>query len=214
MEAFTTHKLSHKGAYYTTLQCVNVTDALLTQKLLQTSVHINISSKTVCRELHGTGFRGRAAPVDMMCRYTCMTKQNSHSTLLRKDVCMYVHHEVSSCRVLHDKTHMFWRLEACKQVDQEGMVGAVDDLKDPLLTHQTGDGQTEERGRDGEGGGMHMRQSLCNYEVNELLSCSRDVVNVVKHSYLSTSSRATMSPFFRALMAYWLPVFLYSDSST
>lgn len=143
-----------------------------------------------------------------------MTKQNSHSTLLRKDVCMYVHHEVSSCRVLHDKTHMFWRLEACKQVDQEGVVGAVDDLKDPLLTHQTGDGQTEGRGRDGEGGGMHMRQLSCNYEVNELLSCSRDVVRVVKHSYLSTSSRATMSPFFRALMAYWLPFFLYSDSST
>lgn len=65
---------------------------------------------------------------------------------------MYVHHEVSSCRVLHDKTHMFWRLETCKQVDQEGVVGAVDGLKDPLLTHQTGDRQT-----DG-GGGGRMRQ--------------------------------------------------------
>lgn len=31
---------------------------------------------------------------------------------------------------------------------------------------------------------------------------------------LSTSSRAIMSPFFRALMAYMVPVFLYSDSNT
>lgn len=59
---------------------------------------------------------------------------------------MYVHHEVSSCGVLHDKTHMFWRLETCKQVDQEGVVRAVDGLKDPLLTHQTGDRQ---RGAEG-----------------------------------------------------------------
>lgn len=32
--------------------------------------------------------------------------------------------------------------------------------------------------------------------------------------HLSTSSRVTMSPFFRALMAYSLPDFLYSASST
>lgn len=31
---------------------------------------------------------------------------------------------------------------------------------------------------------------------------------------LSTSSRAMISPFFRALMAYIVPVFLYSDSNT
>lgn len=78
--------------------------------------------------------------------HTTHTQQNSHSTWLRKDVGMYVHHEVSSCGVLHDKTHMFWRLETCKQVDQEGVVGAVDGLKDPLLTHQTGDRQ---RGAEG-----------------------------------------------------------------
>lgn len=47
------------------------------------------------------------------------------------------------------------------------------------------------------------------------LWCSRSVaLIIIKHSYLSTSSLATISPFFRALMAYWLPVFLYSDSNT
>lgn len=62
---------------------------------------------------------------------------------------MDVHHEVSSRCVLHDKTHMFGRLEACKQVDQERVVGTVDGLKDPLLTHQTGD----RRGVGGKGAG-------------------------------------------------------------
>lgn len=49
---------------------------------------------------------------------------------------MDVHHEVSSRRVLHDKAHVLGRLETRKQVDQEGMVGAVDGLKDPFLTHE------------------------------------------------------------------------------
>lgn len=65
--------------------------------------------------------------------------ENSHGTSLREDIGVYVHHEVSPRRVLHDKTHMFWCLEACKQVDQEGVVRAVDNLKDPLFTHETGD---------------------------------------------------------------------------
>lgn len=75
------------------------------------------------------------------------TQLNLHSTWLRKDVGMYVHHKVPSCRVLHDKAHMLRRLETCKQVDQEGVVRAVDGLKDPLLAHQTG-----ERRRRGGGG--------------------------------------------------------------
>ena len=33
-------------------------------------------------------------------------------------------------------------------------------------------------------------------------------------THLSTSSLATISPFFRALMAYIVPVFLYSDNNT
>ena len=37
---------------------------------------------------------------------------------------------------------------------------------------------------------------------------------VVKLSYLSTSSLATISPFFSALIAYRLSVFLYSESNT
>lgn len=67
------------------------------------------------------------------------TEHNSHSTWLRKDVSMYMHHEVSSSSVFHDKAYMFWCLETCKQIDQKGVAGAVDSLKDPLLTHQTGD---------------------------------------------------------------------------
>lgn len=141
--------------------------------------------------------------------YLTHTQQNSHSTWLRKDVGMYVHHEVSSCCVLHDKTHMFWCLETCKQVDQEGVVGAVDSLKDPLLTHQTGNRQ---RARAGWGGGAWDSS-------NWALSCGWDTRlksqnSVINKSYLSTSSLATMSPFFRALMAYRLPVFLYSDNKT
>lgn len=108
--------------------------------------------------------RGHTHPVLLS---LTQTQQNSHSTWLRKDVGMYVHHEVSSCCVLHDKTHMFGRLETCKQVDQEGVVGAVDGLKDPLLTHQTGDRQ-----RAGAGGwGWVWDSSYCTrciYEVNEL----------------------------------------------
>lgn len=119
--------------------------------------------------------------------------QDSHGSRLREDVSVNVHHEVSARRVLHDKTHVLRRLEAREQVDQEGVVGAVDRLKDPLLTHQTADS----RGR-----GSVTRDG----------ASSRTVKDV--SGYLSTSSRATMSPFFRALMANRPPVFLYSDSKT
>ena len=130
--------------------------------------------------------------IDTVWTHTHTHTQNSHSTRLIKDVSMYVHHEVSSCRVLHDKTNMFWCLETCKQVDQEGMVRPVHGLKDPLLTHQTGDRQ---RGGDGDADETGSLQN-----VNEL--CSRDRRSeVTECPHLSTSSRATMSPFFRALMA-------------
>lgn len=36
---------------------------------LQTSLSINISTKTVGRELRGLGFQAWAAPVDVMCRW-------------------------------------------------------------------------------------------------------------------------------------------------
>lgn len=63
-----------------------------------------------------------------------------HSSWLGEDVGVDVHHQVTSRRVLHDKTHMLWSLEACKQVDQEGVLRHVDRLEDALLTHQTGSG--------------------------------------------------------------------------
>lgn len=49
---------------------------------------------------------------------------------------MDVLHEVSSWRVGHDKAHVVGRLEAAVQVDQEGVTGRVDHLKDPFLTQQ------------------------------------------------------------------------------
>lgn len=58
-----------------------------------------------------------------------------HGSWLREDVCVDVHHQVTSCCVLHNKTHVLWSLEARKQVDQEGMVGQVHNLKDALLAH-------------------------------------------------------------------------------
>lgn len=63
-----------------------------------------------------------------------------HGTWFCEDVSVDVHHQVASCCVLHNKTHMLWCLEARKQVDQEGMMGHVHDLKDALLAHQTGEG--------------------------------------------------------------------------
>jgi len=58
-----------------------------------------------------------------------------HGSRLREDVCVDVHHQVASCCVLHNKTHVLRSLEARKQVDQEGMVRQVHDLKDALLAH-------------------------------------------------------------------------------
>lgn len=58
-----------------------------------------------------------------------------HGSWLCEDVCVDVHHQIASCCVLHNKTHMLWSLEACKQVDQEGMVRHVHGLKDALLAH-------------------------------------------------------------------------------
>ena len=60
----------------------------------------------------------------------------SHSPRFLEHVRVYVHHEVTTSRILHDKAHVFLCLEARKQVDQEGMSDVVHSLKDSLLTHQ------------------------------------------------------------------------------
>lgn len=62
---------------------------------------------------------------------------DSHGARLGEDVRVYVHHEVTARRVLHDEAHVFRRLEARKQVDQEAVVRAGHRLEDPLLAHQT-----------------------------------------------------------------------------
>lgn len=67
-----------------------------------------------------------------------------HSPWLCEDVCMYVHHEVAACCVLHHKTHVFWSLETRKEVDKEGVLRTVHCLENTLLTHQT-DGKTERK---------------------------------------------------------------------
>lgn len=43
---------------------------------------------------------------------------------------------------------MLWSLEARKQVDQEGMVWHVHNLKDTLLAHQTAKGRREKSGEE------------------------------------------------------------------
>lgn len=58
-----------------------------------------------------------------------------HGSGLCEDVSVDVHHQVASCCVLHDKTHMLRSLEARKQVDEEGVVRQVHHLKDALLAH-------------------------------------------------------------------------------
>lgn len=69
-----------------------------------------------------------------------------------------------------------------------------------------------------QGGGRAWDSSNCTRcisDVNEHCHVSETQgCSVRNKSYLSTSSLATMSPFFRALMAYRLPVSLYSDNKT
>lgn len=60
-----------------------------------------------------------------------------HGSRFCEDVCVDVHHQVSTRCVFHNKTHMLRCLEAGKQVDQEGMMGHIHGLKDALLAHQT-----------------------------------------------------------------------------
>lgn len=122
-----------------------------------------------------------------------------HSSWLGEDVCVYVHHKVAACRVLHDKTRMFWGLETGKQVHEEGMLRTVHCLENALFTHQT-EGETETNKR------LKLKTYFRNREGKQQ--------GKSYFVYLSTSSLATMSPFFRALMAYILPDFLYSANRT
>lgn len=46
---------------------------------------------------------------------------------------MDVHHEVATIGVLHDEADVLGRLEAGEQVDEEGVLAAVDDLEDAFL---------------------------------------------------------------------------------
>lgn len=62
--------------------------------------------------------------------------EHLHGPGLGEDVGVDVHHQVASRCVLHDEADVLRRLEARKQVDQEGMPHAVDRLEDPLLAHQ------------------------------------------------------------------------------
>lgn len=61
---------------------------------------------------------------------------------LGEDVVVDVDHQVSARQVLHDEAHVVAGLEAAVEVDQEGVSGGVDRLKNPLLAHEA----EEERG--------------------------------------------------------------------
>ena len=60
----------------------------------------------------------------------------SPGLFVAEDAVVDVRHEVSSRGVGHDEAHVLGRLEAAVQVDQEGVLGDVDRLEDPLLTLQ------------------------------------------------------------------------------
>lgn len=57
---------------------------------------------------------------------------------LWKHICVNVHHQISSCCILHYKTHMLLGLETCEKINQEWVTNAVHGFKYPLLTHQAG----------------------------------------------------------------------------
>lgn len=62
-----------------------------------------------------------------------------HRAHFREHVCMNVHHQVSSCCVLHDETHMLLGLETSEEVHQERMPNTIHGLKDSLLAHEAVD---------------------------------------------------------------------------
>lgn len=132
-----------------------------------------------------------------------MRSVHSHSPGLRENISMDVHHQVASSCVLHDKTHVLLRLETRKQVDQERVADAVDRLKNPLLTHQTVKGKRA---------ASDLCSSTYRYRGHIKIYSKKTKKNICV--YLSTSSRATMSPFFSALMANISPVLLYSANNT
>lgn len=68
-----------------------------------------------------------------------------HGPGLRENVGVNVHHQVASRCVLHDEADVLSRLEAGKQVDQEGMPHTVDCLEDPFLAHQAAKERTPPR---------------------------------------------------------------------
>lgn len=120
-----------------------------------------------------------------------------------------MHHQVASRCVLHDKTNMLLRLETREQVDQERMANTVDRFENPLLAHQTG---KERRPCE-----LQLIFVLAHYSKIKNYNYSSNIKKkTLKHEnvYLSTSSRATMSPFFRALIANISPVLLYSANNT
>lgn len=104
-----------------------------------------------------------------------------------------MHHEVAPCCVLHDEAHVLLCLETRKQVDQERVADTVDRFENPLFAHETGG----------------KRRRRCE---PQLIEFHKELSG--EHAYLSTSSRATMSPFFRALIANISPVLLYSANNT
>lgn len=62
---------------------------------------------------------------------------------LGEDVVVDVDHQVSTGQILHDEAHVVAGLEAAVEVDQEGVSGGVDHLKNPLLAHQAEEQRNE-----------------------------------------------------------------------
>ena len=60
----------------------------------------------------------------------------SPGLFVAEDAVVDVCHQVPSWGVGHDEAHVVGSLKAAVQVDQEGVLGSVDRLEDPLLTLQ------------------------------------------------------------------------------
>ena len=109
-----------------------------------------------------------------------------------------MHHQISSTRILHNKTYMLLRggklfVKQCIYRLSNYFFPLCRNLKDPLTEVWKQANRLTRKG--------------CLIE----LATSNILFSDIR---LSTSSLAMMSPFFRALIANTSPVFLYSDSNT
>lgn len=117
-----------------------------------------------------------------------------HGARLREDVGVDVHHQVTSSRVLHNKTHVLWSLEAREQVDQERVVRHVHDLKDALLAHETARGARK---------GQEVDNALKKY--TQLGTILPNETLKTRRAKLTLQNRVQSAPFY-FIPSYYVPL--------